>query len=96
MAYWAVYEVVSGELRSHGTKVADPLPAELAKKDVVTPPGDMLWDTTTQTFVARPAEAVRSLRSDFLAQAEITGLAAASRTEVVAALDRVLADWAVT
>lgn len=92
MPYWAVYETSTGELRSHGTVVADPLPAGLATVDVGSPPGDAVWDKATRSFKPRPAETVRTLRGDFAAQPEITALTTAQRTKVLAALDRVLPD----
>ncbi len=56
MPYWAVYDLVTGELKSHGTKVADPLPTGWVTKDVASPPGGDIWDPVLKQFNARPDE----------------------------------------
>lgn len=54
MTWYAVYDTNSGELRSVGTEVADPLPGRMSKYEIIgydgerPPPG--LWDPAAKTW----------------------------------------------
>ena len=56
MAYYAIYVTATGELKSQGSIVADPLPSGLTAVDIVNPPADdTMWDAASRSFVPRPA-----------------------------------------
>jgi hypothetical protein len=66
--WYAVYETVTGLLRSLGSTLADPLPAGLSVKEYAERPDTttLQWDAVTRDFVTRPVVPPSLRRKDFL------------------------------
>jgi hypothetical protein len=98
MPWFAVYESGTGRLVSVAQTVADPLPAGLAAAELGQRPADsQMWDTTTRTFVARPAKVIVDRLQDLADDPELsavwTRLTATQRTALRNRLIRLLGQY---
>jgi len=67
MAWYAVYNGVTGRLVSVGQVVADPLSEDLVASLLAGRPGDdEMWDEATRQFVARPVKVLIDRLQDLL------------------------------
>lgn len=65
MDQWhAVYDEATGELRSVGTVIANPLPEGLASVPLEAEPVGLVWDATTRTFGLPPPPDLSQLPID--------------------------------
>ena len=65
--WYAVYETVTGRLRSIGTVVADPLPEGLASKEYAERPEGFDWNTETLDFdIPRPVPPTTLTPAEFM------------------------------
>lgn len=93
MAWFVIFENATGRLESIGQIVADDRQLQsrgLVKAAIQNPPADNeMWDETSRSFVARPAQVIRDKLDDVLADPLISRLTAKVQGEITTVIDRI-------
>mgnify|MGYP005863190523 CR=1 FL=1 len=87
--WYAVYDTATGELKSAGSVVADPLPSGLASKEYAERPHGLGWNPETLDFdVPRPTPATELSPVEFMQLFTVS-----ERIEIKGAGDPVIDDF---
>lgn len=92
MAWGALYNTTTGELVSIAEAFVNPLPSGTAVRNLAGQPRlqNVMWDTATRAFVARPPRGPRVRPSAMIvAEPEIASMTQGTRDTIVAVVNRI-------